>query len=345
VQLFSCRQTYVEGPGGQRLMDFKGTDYMGRTEEMPGVHSADRLGDENFLIEHAPVDCLWDQWASWSRCSAVCGDGHLSRHRAVARPARHAGLSCLGDWEQRRPCSLAPCTLSTPEPELGEQRAMSIASGVPADEARTHRPEGFGELGLLAHSWGDLPAWYYCWVLALLCCFGCLSALLFRHCRFNFVVRDRKVAAETLEEKTSLLAEQTPREASFSLLQPAPAPLERCPSSMDGESQGKVVTCLRRHELKEVPEGSRQRRWICEAVHSEKGCLSGITGLGNHSVLRYRCEACDFDLCTACYQQQLLQHTQVPRAPDDQDQEEEEAEADAKGGHPNSPTAAIDFML
>ncbi|KAM9306065.1 SCO-spondin-like, partial [Gastrophryne carolinensis] len=56
----------------------------------------------------------WALWASWSPCSASCGDGLQTRSRKCDSPApQNGGRDCTGDKEQQRHCQGPPC----PEPE------------------------------------------------------------------------------------------------------------------------------------------------------------------------------------------------------------------------------------
>eukprot|EP00469_Lotharella_globosa_P015248 CAMPEP_0167830274 /NCGR_PEP_ID=MMETSP0112_2-20121227/12821_1 /TAXON_ID=91324 /ORGANISM="Lotharella globosa, Strain CCCM811" /LENGTH=694 /DNA_ID=CAMNT_0007734455 /DNA_START=29 /DNA_END=2114 /DNA_ORIENTATION=- len=60
------------------------------------------------------------------------------------------------------------------------------------------------------------------------------------------------------------------------------------------------VTCTKGHELR--PERYNTNGWACDGRKEECGCLSGCTGFRQLSTVeRFRCRACDFDLCGKCY--------------------------------------------
>lgn len=44
--------------------------------------------------QRCPQDCVASTWLSWSRCSADCGPGVMSKRRAIALPAAFGGLEC-----------------------------------------------------------------------------------------------------------------------------------------------------------------------------------------------------------------------------------------------------------
>eukprot|EP00933_Yihiella_yeosuensis_P017312 TRINITY_DN1449_c0_g1_i2.p1 TRINITY_DN1449_c0_g1~~TRINITY_DN1449_c0_g1_i2.p1 ORF type:complete len:899 (+),score=143.23 TRINITY_DN1449_c0_g1_i2:601-3297(+) len=57
-----------------------------------------------------PVDCAWDIWGQWSRCSAPCGGGKKQRTRTVASQARYNGRQCSeADGTQQEDCGTAAC--------------------------------------------------------------------------------------------------------------------------------------------------------------------------------------------------------------------------------------------
>eukprot|EP00392_Amoebophrya_sp_AT5.2_P000202 g202.t1 len=62
----------------------------------------------------APVDCLLEEWSSWSTCSAKCGGGVTKRHRKIATYPAFGGAGCDGDLEEVEPCNEALCTEDIP---------------------------------------------------------------------------------------------------------------------------------------------------------------------------------------------------------------------------------------
>eukprot|EP00929_Paragymnodinium_shiwhaense_P118522 TRINITY_DN90434_c0_g1_i1.p1 TRINITY_DN90434_c0_g1~~TRINITY_DN90434_c0_g1_i1.p1 ORF type:complete len:1555 (-),score=394.78 TRINITY_DN90434_c0_g1_i1:60-4724(-) len=74
---------------------------------------------ENDLVETAgcnsqpcvaPKDCIISEWTPWTKeCSVTCGSGQLERTRKVISDAQGAGLRCLGDLSQTKPCTVGRC--------------------------------------------------------------------------------------------------------------------------------------------------------------------------------------------------------------------------------------------
>jgi len=60
--------------------------------------------------KYCPVDCVWDQWGSWQKCSKTCGAGTTIRTRDVKVQAQHGGKPCEGPAKESKECeSLPPC--------------------------------------------------------------------------------------------------------------------------------------------------------------------------------------------------------------------------------------------
>eukprot|EP00929_Paragymnodinium_shiwhaense_P121881 TRINITY_DN942_c0_g1_i1.p1 TRINITY_DN942_c0_g1~~TRINITY_DN942_c0_g1_i1.p1 ORF type:complete len:1559 (-),score=404.24 TRINITY_DN942_c0_g1_i1:474-5150(-) len=55
------------------------------------------------------VDGEWFPWASWTACSATCGDGFQSRHREVKTQPNLYGKPLKGVSDDFRKCSATPC--------------------------------------------------------------------------------------------------------------------------------------------------------------------------------------------------------------------------------------------
>mmetsp|Transcript_129797 Transcript_129797/g.361666 ORF Transcript_129797/g.361666 Transcript_129797/m.361666 type:complete len:358 (+) Transcript_129797:80-1153(+) len=85
-------------------------------------------------------------------------------------------------------------------------------------------------------------------------------------------------------------------------------------ASMPPELWG--VACKRDHTLKleALPASS----WICERQKDGTGCKSGLTNKSNtRGMPRYRCEACDYNLCEKCHKSRL--EVMTGRNPDPMD--------------------------
>jgi len=58
----------------------------------------------------APTDCVWEDWSPFSACTASCGGGQMTRHRAIAQEARYGGSPCaMTDTMEEEPCNQQPC--------------------------------------------------------------------------------------------------------------------------------------------------------------------------------------------------------------------------------------------
>jgi len=64
-------------------------------------------GDDLTVLD---VDGSWSDWTSWSECSALCGGGSRSRHRACDSPASSGtGRDCDGHSQQLAHCNTHSC--------------------------------------------------------------------------------------------------------------------------------------------------------------------------------------------------------------------------------------------
>ncbi|XP_072324377.1 adhesion G protein-coupled receptor B1 isoform X8 [Scyliorhinus torazame] len=91
-------------------------------------------------IALCPVDGNWNDWSSWSQCSATCSNGTQQRTRECNGPS-FGGAECQGYWSENRPCfprqcpvdgkwqkwsSWEPCTKSC---DGGTQLRVRVCSG------------------------------------------------------------------------------------------------------------------------------------------------------------------------------------------------------------------------
>jgi len=62
---------------------------------------------------HCPIDCVWNDWTSWSSCgnggSHTCGSGTSQRSRTAKIEAEYGGAPCVGDSTQTVTCNTAEC--------------------------------------------------------------------------------------------------------------------------------------------------------------------------------------------------------------------------------------------
>jgi len=73
-------------------------------------------GDDSQSIDcptlpDCPVDCLWEDWTTWSACTASCGLGVVTRSRKRAHYESHGGHVCFGTEDDEAPCDLPPCPM------------------------------------------------------------------------------------------------------------------------------------------------------------------------------------------------------------------------------------------
>lgn len=69
-----------------------------------GVHTA----PVPFLPPGRAVDGNWNEWSSWSGCSASCSQGRQQRTRECNGPS-YGGAECQGHWVETRDCFLQQC--------------------------------------------------------------------------------------------------------------------------------------------------------------------------------------------------------------------------------------------
>jgi hypothetical protein len=79
-----------------------------------------------------------------------------------------------------------------------------------------------------------------------------------------------------------------------------PSSSAKCVTTLNISSFEIGVKCPQGHELQLC---SQDNGWGCDGRHDAGGCKRGITGFGQTTgVPRFRCDACDYDLCDACFE-------------------------------------------
>ncbi|XP_053391768.1 neurogenic locus notch homolog protein 1-like [Mercenaria mercenaria] len=69
-----------------------------------------RAGYSGYLCQNYPIDGQWSDWSFWSKCSATCGSGFQTRHRACNNPpADTYGKPCHGSHTVIRKCESKTC--------------------------------------------------------------------------------------------------------------------------------------------------------------------------------------------------------------------------------------------
>jgi len=65
--------------------------------------------------QKCPIDCKLSEWSGWSKCTAECGGGVMSKNRQVVTMAKYGGVPC-GEQQMSTRCSTQscdkPCVLS-----------------------------------------------------------------------------------------------------------------------------------------------------------------------------------------------------------------------------------------
>ena len=62
----------------------------------------------NVHDEDEVIDCEVTNWAPWSACSKVCGNGIQHRFRVIVRKPKNSGRTC-GNLEENKPCDAGFC--------------------------------------------------------------------------------------------------------------------------------------------------------------------------------------------------------------------------------------------
>ena len=71
----------------------------------------------------SPVDCVLEEWSSWSSCSESCSEGFRGRSRNIVQQAEGGGLPCADRHDYQRCNSTAHCA---GEMVVLEKRSKSI---------------------------------------------------------------------------------------------------------------------------------------------------------------------------------------------------------------------------
>ena len=55
------------------------------------------------------LDCKWNDYTPWSKCSKTCGTGTRKRERTVIQEAKNGGKECKGLSIETDNCTLPSC--------------------------------------------------------------------------------------------------------------------------------------------------------------------------------------------------------------------------------------------
>ena len=58
-----------------------------------------------------PIDCEWNQWLPWTKCSASCGKGKRTRQRTKKVQKNDLGKYCEGEAVEGKECNSSSCKI------------------------------------------------------------------------------------------------------------------------------------------------------------------------------------------------------------------------------------------
>jgi hypothetical protein len=83
-----------------------------------------------------PLDCVWEQWQDWSRCSESCGGGDKERKRGFKQSATAGGRQCEGPGMESTSCNIAPCPKPTTTGAPEQTKAVEQATEEEKEEEK-----------------------------------------------------------------------------------------------------------------------------------------------------------------------------------------------------------------
>jgi len=283
VSLAKCEASLKQGPNGELIDD-------GNADVDP------TQSDQTLHIREAPVDCIWHDWSDWSACSRRCDGGHQRRVRKYLQRPQLGGLPCEGDWKQVVSCDRGPCGDAT-------STTTTTLSGLPT-ALRGPSEQKAGATWLVTCFLSLLGLLMVCLILVCVARNSRVSLVMVKkNNKVNYEKADLDSDGSTENSRAELLdpqrwvAQLKPRqdgEGRARSMQRHESASEDVRASRPVEPQ--VMTCAKRHNLTELKGARSQRKWKCDGP---AGCAQ--SRLAPHAMKRYRCEACDFDVCAECY--------------------------------------------
>ena len=61
------------------------------------------------FVELLTVNCLWNEWGTFSNCTEECGGGTRTKVRTIQQEAANGGLACSGYATESENCNEEPC--------------------------------------------------------------------------------------------------------------------------------------------------------------------------------------------------------------------------------------------
>eukprot|EP00747_Dinoflagellata_sp_TGD_P194570 gnl/TRDRNA2_/TRDRNA2_62128_c0_seq1.p1 gnl/TRDRNA2_/TRDRNA2_62128_c0~~gnl/TRDRNA2_/TRDRNA2_62128_c0_seq1.p1 ORF type:complete len:427 (+),score=58.70 gnl/TRDRNA2_/TRDRNA2_62128_c0_seq1:65-1345(+) len=87
-----------------------------------------------------PVNCVWNDWSEFGKCSKECGTGSQQRTRAIKTKASCNGDECKGDTSETRACNTNPCPVDCKMSDWTEWGSCSLSCGPGGTRSRLRHP-------------------------------------------------------------------------------------------------------------------------------------------------------------------------------------------------------------
>jgi len=82
------------------------------------------------LIKECPVDGGYSRWSEYSKCTASCGGGSMTKTRTCSNPPpASGGADCVGPAEESKPCGTVACPIDGKYSDWSNYNACSVTCG------------------------------------------------------------------------------------------------------------------------------------------------------------------------------------------------------------------------
>jgi hypothetical protein len=95
------------GRGKKKRSRSIGVEAQNRGKACLGVPRA----DDACNMQSCPVNCVWNTWVEWTKCSRSCGEGMRNRERFKMQEAQHKGTKCSGPSREETGCNGQACPI------------------------------------------------------------------------------------------------------------------------------------------------------------------------------------------------------------------------------------------